>query len=107
MQLFLFRLLAALPIETGPLPKSGLTCDPSGQCNPRGDLVIDIFNVIFGLLAGIAFISVVYGGFKYVISQGEPDKIGKAKDIIMYSLIGLVIAFSAFGIVNVFIKAII
>ncbi len=93
----IFALLAALPIDTSPLPKAGLD----------SKLVIVIFNVIFGILAGIAFISVVYGGFKYVISQGEPDKLGKAKDIIMYSLIGLVIAFSAFGIVNVFLRAII
>lgn len=103
MQLFIFRLYAAI-IDTSPLPRSGL--DPATG-KPSSDLVITIFNVIFGILAGISFISVVYGGFKYVISQGEPDKIGKAKDIIMYSLIGLAVAFSAFGIVNVFIKAII
>lgn len=93
----LFRFFATVDIDTSRLPKSGTS----------GNLIVDVLNIIFGILAGIAFISVVYGGFKYVISQGEPDKIGKAKDIIMYSLIGLVIAFSAFGIVNLFLKAIV
>ena len=92
----LFRILSKVEIDTSSLPKAG--ADSS--------IVITLFNLFFGILAGVAFISVVYGGFKYVISQGEPDKIGKAKDIIMYSLIGLGVAFSAFGIVNVFLKAI-
>ncbi len=100
MQLFLFRLLAALPIDTSPLPKAGL--DASG--NPSNELFINIVNVIFGILAAVAFISVIYGGFKYVISRGEPDQIGKAKDVILYSLIGLAISLSAFGIVNLLIK---
>jgi hypothetical protein len=93
---YIFKLLAAVEVDTSPLPRAGLD----------NNVVIDIFNIVFGLLAGIAFVSIVYGGFKYVISQGEPDKIGKAKDIILYSIIGLVISLSAFGIVNVFIKAI-
>ncbi len=92
----MFRLYAFL-IDTSPLPKSGVTNQTT--------LLIDIFNIIFGILAGIAFVSVVYGGFKYVLSRGESDKIGKAKDIIMYSVIGLGISFSAFGIVNILLKA--
>lgn len=91
------ELFGAVDIDTSPLPRSGTS----------GNLIIDVLNIVFGILAGIAFISVVYGGFKYVISQGEPDKIGKAKDIIVYSLIGLAISFSAFGIVNLFLKTII
>lgn len=101
MKFLLFRLLAAgLPIDTSPLPRGGL--DSSG--NPSNELFINAVNIIIGILAAIAFISIVYGGFKYVISRGEPDKIGKAKDIILYSLIGLVISMSAFGIVNLVIK---
>ena len=103
----LLRILAQVDIDTSKLPSTGLDCNASRTvCNPTNEPIIDVLNVIFGVLAGIAFISVVYGGFKYVISQGEPDKIGKAKNIIMYSLIGLIIAFSAFAVVNVFIKAI-
>ncbi len=93
----LFRIISAVEIDLRPLPRAGT----------NSSIVITIFNLFFAILAGVALITVVYGGFKYVISQGEPDKIGKAKDIIMYSIIGLVVAFSAFGIVNVFIKAII
>lgn len=94
--MFMIKFYAFL-IDTSPLPRSGVT--------NQSTFLIDIFNIIFGVLAGIAFVSVVYGGFKYVISRGEPDKIGKAKDIIMYSMIGLGVAFCAFGIVNILLKA--
>lgn len=98
MQLFLIKIHAYL-VDTSPLPRVG-NPDATGKYT----LIGDIFNTIFGLLAGLAFISVIYGGFKYVISRGEPDKIGKAKDIIMYSLIGMGVAFSAFGIVNILLR---
>ena len=94
----LFRIISSVEIDTSSLPRVGT--------DPKTNVVVTLLNLFFGILAGVAFITVVYGGFKYVISQGEPDKIGKAKDIIMYSLIGLAVAFSAFGIVNVFLKAI-
>lgn len=97
MRDFVITIYAQL-VDTDPLPKAGVGSD--------NELVINILNLFFGILAGIAFISILYGGFKYIISQGESDKIGKAKDIIMYSLIGLAISLSAFGIVNAFIKAV-
>lgn len=96
MKLIIFKILASVQIDTSSLPKAGTD----------SSLIVNVLNIVFGLLAGVAFISVVYGGFKYVLSQGEPDKITKAKDIILYSIIGLIVSFSAFGIVNVFIKAI-
>lgn len=96
MNLFIFKIISKVEIDTSSLPQAGTD----------SSLVVNLLNIVFAVLAGIAFISVVYGGFKYVLSQGQPEKIGKAKDIILYSIIGLIVAFSAFGIVNVFIKAI-
>ncbi len=96
MNLFIFKILSKVEIDTRSLPKAGTD----------STLVVNLLNITFGVLAGIAFISVVYGGFKYVLSQGESDKIKKAKDIILYSIIGLIVTFSAFGIVNVFVKAV-
>ena len=98
MQIFLYRLLATgFPLDTSPLPRSGVN-DPN--------LVTDIFNLVFGLLIAIAFISVVYGGFKYVISKGDPNQTAKAKDIILYSLIGLVISLAAFSIVSLVLRTV-
>jgi len=48
-------------------------------------------------LAAIAY--VVFGGVKYVVSQGEPDKISEAKGTIINALAGLLIATFAVAVV--------
>ncbi len=50
-------------------------------------------------IAGIAAtIYLVYGGIQYMISNGEPGKLQKAKQMITYALIGLAIVALSFSI---------
>lgn len=52
-------------------------------------------------IAGIVAIAyVVFGGVKYVVSQGEPDKTNEAKGTIINALVGLMIATLAVAIVS-------
>ncbi len=57
-------------------------------------------NVVLGLIALAAVIMIIIGGLNYTTSQGEATKVKKAKDTILYGVIGLVIALLAFAIVN-------
>lgn len=59
-----------------------------------------VLNVIFIVLGSVALLMVMIGAFKYVISQGEPQATKSAKNTIMYSFIGLVVALGAWGIVT-------
>lgn len=45
--------------------------------------------IVFG---AIALILMAYAGFKYVMSQGNPQETQKAQNTILYTVIGLVIA---------------
>lgn len=56
--------------------------------------------LVFGLAGAIAFIIVVLGGLKYALSQGNPQETAKAKNTILYAVIGLVICVTAFSIVR-------
>lgn len=71
---------------------------------PQGDFnattFANILKLVFGLAGGIALLIVTIAGFKYVISRGEPQEIAKAKDTILYALIGLVVCIFAFAIVS-------
>jgi ABC-type Fe3+ transport system permease subunit len=51
-----------------------------------------------GALAAVVF--VIYGGFQYMTSQGEPDKTSHARDTIVNALIGLTISVMAAAIVG-------
>ena len=53
----------------------------------------------FASVAGIlATAMIMYGGYKYVVSFGSPQKISEAKDIIVSAMIGLVITLGSYAI---------
>lgn len=60
--------------------------------------VVEIMLHIVGY-AAVGFI--IYGGFSYLTSTGQPDKIAGAKKTVMNAIIGLVISLFAIAIVNV------
>lgn len=66
----------------------------------------NILNAIIGVAGLIAVIFIIIGGINYITSTGDPTKTKKAKDTILYALIGLIICALAFAIVNWAISAI-
>lgn len=67
------------------------------------DLELVIGNIIDVLLYAIGLLSVVMlivGGIRYTISNGAQDKVTLAKNTIMYSIVGLIIAFLAYAIIH-------
>jgi uncharacterized membrane protein YjfL (UPF0719 family) len=43
---------------------------------------------------------IIIGGFMYVLSAGDQAKVTKAKDTVLYAVIGLVVTLLAFSIVK-------
>lgn len=64
-----------------------------------------VTNTILYIVGIIAVIMLIIGGIKYVISGGDSKKVTDAKNTVLYAIIGLVIAFLAFAIVNFVISA--
>lgn len=64
------------------------------------NVVINIINAVVGALALVAVIFVIVGGVNYMTSAGDSGKLQKAKNTILYAVIGLVICVLAFAIVN-------
>ena len=63
-------------------------------------IALAVFEIILRLGGIIAVIFVIVGGFQFITSQGEPDRIKNARGTIINALIGLVITISATVIVN-------
>ena len=60
-------------------------------------------NIINWVLAAAGIVAVgviVYGAIKFLMAQGQPEKIKQAREIIAYAIIGLVVVALAFAIVN-------
>lgn len=62
------------------------------------EVVMSIAQVLLGFLGVVAILIVLYGGYLYMTSAGEQDKVTKAKKILINGVIGLVIIVSAFAI---------
>ena len=62
--------------------------------------VVNIINWVIGAGGLVAVIYVVIGGIGYVTANGDASKLAKAKNTILYALIGLVVTALAFAIVN-------
>ena len=59
-----------------------------------------IINVVIGVVGFVAVVFIIFGGIQYTTSAGDPGKVKKAKDTILYGIIGLVVAMLAYAIVN-------
>ena len=59
-----------------------------------------ILSAVYFWAAVVAVGFIIYGGFQYVLSSGDPGKVRKAKDTLLYSVIGLVVVLIAFVITN-------
>jgi hypothetical protein len=65
-----------------------------------------ILQLVFGVAGGIALIVLMLAALKYVNSQGDPAAVAKAKNTIIYALIGLAVAAAAFSIVSFVVKSV-
>ena len=69
--------------------------------NAKGeDLIKDLINVLLYVVGALAVVMIIVSGIFYVISSGDAGRVAKAKNTLLYSIVGLVVAFLAFAIVN-------
>jgi len=52
------------------------------------------------VIGAICVIMLIWGGIRYTTSAGNSANVTSAKNTIMYAIIGLIIAFLAYAIVN-------
>ena len=65
-------------------------------------MLINVFASVMGFLAvGM----IIYGGFMLLTAQGDPAKIKRGKDVVTYSIIGVILVMLAYAIVNFVMKS--
>ena len=124
--LFCFAVLAPLTIRAensiGPIPEvdrvspcsysddsSGGTlwqnieaCRQCGYCE-LNDFVIIAINIsqwILGIVGSLALLFFIYGGITMIISAGSSEKVQEGKTILQNAIIGLVIVFVSWTVIN-------
>lgn len=81
-------------------------CDscPSDLFGDQG-VFRQITSTILYIVGIIAVIMLIWGGIRYVISGGDSKKVTDAKNTVLYAIIGLIISFLSYAIINFVIDA--
>lgn len=74
------------------------------QVNATPAKLRDILTYSFVILGAISLLVIVLAGVKFITAGGNPEKITKARNTIIYALVGLVVAIFAAVIVSLVIK---
>ena len=91
-------LLIRLAVATGSDPNSTTTVNvPTGSAD---DLLANGLNLTYFLAGTIAVIVIIVAGIMYVSSTGDAGRVTKAKNLLTYSIIGLIFVVVAFILTN-------
>jgi hypothetical protein len=69
-------------------------------------IITTITNVLLFIAGALAVIMIIWGGLRYATSGGNSSNVTAAKNTVLYAIVGLIIAFLAFAIVNWILAAI-
>ena len=70
------------------------------------DIVGQIINAVIGILGIACVVIIIIGGIGYMTSSGDAGKVKKARDTILYGVIGIIICVLAYAIAQFVINAI-
>ena len=93
--------LAAVSIKSflWTLAVSGSTDPTTGlPMETADDVILTALNSVYYILGIVAVVVIIISGISYATSAGDPGKAAKAKNTILYAVIGLVLAIAAFAI---------
>ena len=73
-------------------PTDTINCTASnvgtGSIGTLAASIVKIFSLIVG---AVSVIMIIYGGFRYITSGGDSNRVGSAKNTLIYAVIGLLI----------------
>jgi hypothetical protein len=107
----------AVPVAVSAAPadpsSSKALCEGSGgtwdgatnACGKAGtksfpEELASVTNLLLFIIGAIAVIMIIIGGIRYVTSSGDQAQTTAAKNTILYAVIGVVMAFMAYAIIN-------
>lgn len=67
------------------------TVTGTGGTDKVNKLIRTVLNVLSVIVGIIAVVMIIIGGFQYITSAGSQEKVTKAKNTLLYAIIGLII----------------
>lgn len=90
--------LVGSAVGSGSTPTS---CNPANATTDALAVLVNIINWFSWLLAVLSVAMGLYAGFLYMTAHGEPQKVATANNVLVYTVIGVVVAILAFSIIAI------
>ena len=74
--------------------------DPLGLKGDIQKLWANIITALLGFVGVASLVSFVYAGFMFLVSTGSPERVKKAKDIMLYAVIGVFVSMASYAILS-------
>ncbi|MFC1598446.1 pilin [Patescibacteria group bacterium] len=86
---------------------TGQTREGAGLGNLEyADIAAGAINIMLSIVGAIFVILIISSGFTWMISQGNQDKVDKARKTLSYAVVGLIVIIASYSIASVVIRAI-
>lgn len=97
----LLRLASLLVMLGLPFILTHTVLAADGSVGQVENFIRSVIKVVAGLAGLVAAGFFVVGGFSYITSTGNPERLDRAKNTLQWAAIGLAITFAAFVISNI------
>ena len=94
------KILASLSLGLLLLPMVALAQSPPSDPGTVVNTIQTLIDWLFYILILAAVVVIIMAAYNFLTAAGDPDKVSKARNYIIYALIALVVAFLARAIVN-------
>ncbi len=84
----------------GPLPDCSFSYDGCRNVNDILVFFIKIGQTMFQVIGTFAFVMFIYGGFTIILSMGNAERVRKGQEVLVAAVVGILIAFSAYLIID-------
>ena len=93
---YVTSIVTAAPADE--LRKGANQTEADGGTSVEG-AITTITNVAFFLIGVVSVLMIIWSGFRYITSNGDASTVKSAKDTLLYSIVGLIVALLGYAIV--------
>ncbi len=91
--------LATLPISAW-AADGKIELENPVSANSVPELINTVIKAILGIVGAVALLYLVLGGFTWLTSQGNPEKVKKGRETLVWAIFGLAMIFFSYVILN-------
>ena len=64
-------------------------------------IITNVLTLLWQIVAGLTVVMIIFAGFLFLTSVGDPSKITKAKAAVLWAVVGLVVCILAYSIPSI------